>query len=138
MTQTGSSLSVERLFPFVLRSRILLVGRETLRRRRSRLHFVLMTTDLSAGSRAEILQEFDSYPIVQHYTSTDLERLFNARGAKVIGFARSALAQSILTELKVHRIHQPAISPKPRESSPVPPTARKARQAPASRRRGRR
>ncbi len=138
MTQSTPSLSAERLFPFVLRSRILLVGRETLRRRRSRLHFVLVTTDLSPGSRAEILGEFDGYPIVQHYTSADLERLFNARGAKVIGFARSALAQSILTELKVHRIHQPAILANPRGSSPVPPTVRKARQAPASRRRGRR
>jgi hypothetical protein len=43
---------VERLFPFVLRSRGLLVGRETLLRSKSRLHFVLITSDLSEQSRA--------------------------------------------------------------------------------------
>ena len=46
---------VERLFPFVLRARILLVGRETLLRSKSRLHFVLVTDDLSEQSRKEIL-----------------------------------------------------------------------------------
>ena len=43
---------VERLFPFVLRARILLVGRETLLRSKSKLHFVLIpTTCLSRAER---------------------------------------------------------------------------------------
>jgi hypothetical protein len=97
--------AVERLFPFVLRSRILLVGRDTLRRSRSRLQFVLMTTDLSEGSGAQMLKDFECYPVVQCYTAADLERHFGVRGTKVIGFVKSRLAQSIYAELKTHRIN---------------------------------
>jgi hypothetical protein len=103
---------VERLFPFVLRSRILLVGRETLLRSKGRLHFVLITEDLSERSRKEILSEFSHYPLVQHYRSADLEAFFGVKGAKVVGFAKSGLAQSIYSELKEHRINKPPV-PKP-------------------------
>ena len=99
---------VERLFPFVLKSRILLVGRDTLRRSKSKLHFVLITTDLSEGSRSEILSDFSHYPVVQRYTSAELENFFGVKGSKVIGFAKSSLAQSIYSELKPNRINQPA------------------------------
>jgi hypothetical protein len=98
---------VERLFPFVLRSRILLTGRERLLRKKGQLHFVLITTDLSENSRKEILAGFAHYPIVQRYTSAELEQFFNVRNAKVIGFEKSGLAQSIYAELKEHRINQP-------------------------------
>jgi hypothetical protein len=96
---------VERLFPFVLRSRTLLIGRDTLRRSRSKLHFVLITRDISEASRAEILSDFAHYPIVQDYTMKELEKFFGIRGAKVIGFEKSDLAQSIYVELKEHRIN---------------------------------
>lgn len=96
---------VERLFPFVLRSRILIIGRETLQRSKSRLHFVLVTHDLSDSSRAEILARFSHYPVVQHYTSADLEAFFGVKGAKVLGFAKSGLARSVYAELKEHRIN---------------------------------
>jgi hypothetical protein len=99
---------VERLFPFVLRSRGLIVGREHLRRNRSRLHFILITRDLSEASRAEVLKDFAPYPIVQHFTAEDLERHFNIQGAKVVGFSKSGLAQSIYAELKAYRINKPA------------------------------
>jgi hypothetical protein len=112
---------VERLFPFVLRSRGLIIGRETLRHSKSKLHFVLITRDISDASRAEILADFAPYPIVQHFTAEDLERHFNIRGAKVIGFAKSGLAQSIYAELKAHRINKPAVPAKPGESSPASP-----------------
>lgn len=105
MTQAKS---VERLFPFVLKSRILLVGRDTLRRSKSKLHFVLITTDISEGSRSEVVSNFSHYPIIQRYTSLDLEKFFGVKGAKVIGFAKSGLAQSIYAELKAHRINQPS------------------------------
>ncbi len=105
---------VERLFTFVLRSRILIVGRDTLARSKSRLHFVLITRDLSESSRSEILSEFANYPIVQHYTQHQLERFFGVRGTKVIGFEKSGLAKSIYAELKEYRINSPiAGSPKP-------------------------
>lgn len=99
--------AVERLFPFVLRARILLVGRETLLRSKSKLHFVLITDDLSEQSRKEILSEFAHYPIVQRYTSTELKQFFGLEGTKVIAFAKSGLAQSIYAELKEHRINKP-------------------------------
>ena len=99
---------VERLFPFVVRSRILLVGRDTLRRSKSKLHFVLITLDISEQSRAEVLSNFAHYPVVQHYTSAELEQFFGLKGTKVLGFAKSGLAQSVYAELKQHRLNKPA------------------------------
>jgi hypothetical protein len=108
MPKTGLAKPVERLFPFVLRSRNLLVGRDTLRRNKSRLHFVLITHDLSEQSRAEVLSDFAHYPVVQLYTSAELEQHFGVKGAKVIGFQKSGLAQSVYAELKQHRLNKPA------------------------------
>ena len=99
---------VERLFPFVVRSRILLVGRDTLRRSKSKLHFVLITLDISEQSRAEVLSNFAHYPVVQYYTSAELEQYFGLKGTKVLGFAKSGLAQSVYAELKQHRLNKPA------------------------------
>jgi hypothetical protein len=108
MKQDGPAKPVERLFPFVLRSRNLLVGRDTLARNKSRLHFVLITHDLSEQSRAEVLSDFAHYPIVQHYTSEELEQFFQLKGTKMIGFQKSGLAQSIYAELKQYRLNKPA------------------------------
>ncbi len=95
----------ERLFPFVRRARILIVGRDNLARSRSKLHFLLITVDLSESSRSEILSQFAHYPIVQHYRMEDLQSFFGLKGTKVIGFAKSELAQSIYAALKQHRIN---------------------------------
>jgi hypothetical protein len=102
---------VERLFPFVLRARALIVGREPLLRGKRQLHFVLITTDLSENSRREILREFAHYPIVQAYSSGELETFFGLRNTKVIGFKKSGLAQSIYRELKGARINTPPVLP---------------------------
>jgi hypothetical protein len=99
---------VERLFPFVLRSRNLIAGRDTLLRSKSKLHFVLITTDISENSRDEILAEFAHYPVVQHYQTDDLKNHFGLEGAKVIGFAKSGLAQSLYAELKQYRVNRPS------------------------------
>ena len=107
MKATGVKKPVERLFPFVLRSRILIVGRDTLARTKGRLHFVLITTDLAEGSREEVLADFTHYPVVQHYATGDLEKFFGIKGAKVIGFQKSGLAQSLYAELKDYRINMP-------------------------------
>ena len=131
------SQPVERLFPFVLRSGILVIGRDALRRRKGKLHFVLITTDISALSKEEILKDFAHYPVVQHYRAADLERLFNVRGAKVVGFAKAGLSQSIYAELKPHRINRPMTSPKPPAVSPTPPSAHTARSGSVSRLRDR-
>jgi hypothetical protein len=84
-----------------------MVGRETLGRNKSRLHFVLITLDISEQSRAEVLSEFAHYPVVQLYTSAELEQFFGVKGTKLIGFQKSGLAQSIYAELKQHRLNKP-------------------------------
>lgn len=108
MSEPVAAKSVKRLFPFVLRTKSLFIGRDTLRANKGKLHFVLITTDISELSREEVLRDFTHYPVVQHFTGADLERFFNVKGAKAVGFAKSGLAQSIYAELKAHRINQPA------------------------------
>ena len=103
---------VERLFPFVLKTRGLLVGRDTLRANKGKLHFVLITRDIADASRDEVLRDFTHYPVVQHFLAADLEKFFNVKGAKAVGFIKSGLAQSIYAELKPHRINQPFNSSK--------------------------
>lgn len=98
---------VERLFPFALRARLLIVGRELLARSRSRLHFILIANDLSENSRSKLLSEYSHYPVVQRYTGEELEALFGIRGAKVIGFRKSDLAQALYAGLKKDRINSP-------------------------------
>ncbi|HEY6166786.1 MAG TPA: hypothetical protein VI454_02015 [Verrucomicrobiae bacterium] len=119
MNEPGLAKSVERLFPFALRSRILLIGRDTLRRSKRKLHFVLITRDVSDNSRAEVLADFAHYPVVQHYTAADLEKFFGIKGAKVIGFGKSPLAQSIYAELKEHRINKPASGSDSKPAKPM-------------------
>lgn len=117
MTDPAPTKSVERLFPFVMKSRTLIVGRETLVHSKSNLHFVLITSDISENSRAEVLSEFAHYPIVQRYTTAELEKFFDVKGAKLVGFKKSGLAQSIYAELKADRINKPVSKPKSAASS---------------------
>ena len=91
---------VERLFPFVLRSRVAVVGRETLWRLRSRLAFLLMATDISENSRREIRRDFSRVPVFERYTAAELEGWFHYRNCRVLGVKKSDLARSILKELK--------------------------------------
>ena len=108
---------VERLFPFVLKTRGLLVGRDALRANKGKLHFVLITTDIAEASREEVLKDFTHYPVVQHFTAADFEVFFNVKGAKAVGFTKSGLAQSIYAELKACRINRP-LHPSPAPASP--------------------
>lgn len=101
---------VERLFAFVLRSRILIVGRDALARCKGKLHFVLITCDISENSRSKILSDFAHYPVVQHFTQQELEKFFRVQGTRVVGFKKSDLAQSLYLELKEYRINRPAIN----------------------------
>ena len=107
MKKPKPDTALERVFPFVLRSRNFFVGREILRRSRSHLQFLLVTNDLSPSSLAEVRSDFAPYPIVQCYSSEDLERFFGLNGTKVIGFKKSGLAKSVYAELKAYRINKP-------------------------------
>ena len=118
MNEAASAKSVERLFPFVLRTRTLLAGGDTLRRSKGKLHFILITRDLSEKSREQILKDFAHYPVVEHYTEADLEKFFGVKGTKVVGFTKSSLAQSIYAELKEYRINKPQPSSEPPGSAP--------------------
>lgn len=119
MSNPTPARSVERLFPFVLRAGILLIGREKLRHNKGKLHFVLITEDIAENVREEILLDFKHYPVVQYFVAADLEKFFGIKGAKAIGFAKSGLAQSIYAELKAYRINR---SVEPRKPSELPPT----------------
>ena len=68
---------VERMFPFVLKTRALLVGRDTLRANKGKLHFVLITTDIAEASREEVLKDFSHYPVVQYFSAAEFEKFFN-------------------------------------------------------------
>ena len=118
---------VERLFPFVLKTRGLVVGRDALRANRGKLHFVLITEDIGEANREEVLRDFTHYPVVQHFQAADLEKFFNVKGAKAVGFLKSGLAQSIYAELKEHRLNKPPHVPTPpkptrKPSKPVTPS----------------
>jgi len=138
MITEDSKRPVERMFPFVLRAGILLVGRDTLRRNKGKLHFVLVTRDIAESVRVEVLSEFKHYPVVQYYAPADLEKFFGIKGARTIGFAKSGLAQSIYAELKAQRINKPVESRRPSESPPTPPSEHKVARDFPSRRRDRR
>jgi hypothetical protein len=107
MSDESPASRVEQLFELAVESKLLLIGREALRRSKSHLHFVLIATDIIANHREEVLADFKHYPVVQHFTAADFERLFKIKGAKTVGFAKSGLAKSIYAELKPHRINEP-------------------------------
>lgn len=104
---------VERLFPFVLKTRGLVIGRDALRANRGKLHFVLITEDIGEANREEVLRDFTHYPVVQHFLAADLQKFFNAKGFKAVGFLKSGLAQSIYAELKEYRLNKPPHVPTP-------------------------
>jgi hypothetical protein len=89
----------EKLAPFALRARQVVVGRERLIQTRNRLAFVLMTTDMSERSRQELTAIFPC-PQVSALTSADIERLFGYHNTKLLGFRRGSLANSALKALR--------------------------------------
>src|SRR5580693_2823553 len=123
MNAAGPVDAVERLFPFVLRGKILVVGREALRSNKGRLHFVLIATDIIEAHREEVLRDLKHYPVVQHYTAEELGKFFDCAGAKAIGFTKSALAQSIYAGLKAFRINKPPAGPTPPKAAAPTPAA---------------
>jgi hypothetical protein len=120
MTDEISTDPVEQLFDQALAGKLLMIGREALRKNKSHLHFVLITTDIIANHREEVLKNFMHYPVVQHYTAVDFERMFKMKGAKAVGFAKSGLAKTIYAALKPYRINEP-LHPAKKTEAPAPP-----------------
>ena len=109
-----STKTIERLFPFIKRARTLIVGQQIVLRSKSQLHFVLLTHDISDRGKSEALRKFKHYPVVQRYRSADLQKHFDVRGAKLLGFRKSGLSKSLYAELKKYRINEP-VEPKREE-----------------------
>lgn len=133
-TPDSSAFKVERIFPFVLRARILFVGQRAVLRSKSRLQFVLITKDISDRGRSEALRKLKHYPVVQCLRSADIERHFDLRGVKLLGFRKSGLSKSLYAEWKQHRINKPI--PGGQEESvseaKLEPPSQSARKFPAS------
>ena len=85
MTNPKPRPPVERMFPFVLRSRGFLIGKHVIARSKSRLHFVLVTTTFPPASLQAVLSDFANYPVVQHFTSADLEKHFPVKDLRIVG-----------------------------------------------------
>lgn len=130
----SSLKSVERLFPFAARSGIVVPGRNAMAWKRRKLLFVLITTDITPGSRAQIQRDFGSLPIVELFTSKEVLSHFGFHNAKVLGFMSCPLARTILREMSEFRIPppeypelgqvkmpQPAPTPQPVPATPAPP-----------------
>ena len=96
----SSGPSVERLYPFALRARVVVVGEALLNKLRKKLHFLLITRDLSEKRQAEIIRSYKATPILQIYETKDIEMLFGYKNTKILGFKKSSLAVSIYRELK--------------------------------------
>ena len=91
---------VERLFPFALRARVVVVGEALLARLKKKLHFILITDDISEHRVNEICRQYSNLPILQCYSVEDIESHFGFKNTKVLGFKKGSLAVSIHKELK--------------------------------------
>ncbi len=114
--------AAERLFPFAIKARLLVVGRERLQHDRKKLQFLLVTTDISENSRREMQRGVAPLPVVQHYTSTEVEKLLQLKNTKVLGFKQSPLSRSIFEGLNEFLL-QPPPPPVPAAVPPVEPEA---------------
>jgi hypothetical protein len=94
-----ADLMAKRL-PFARRAGIAIPGRERTLGMTHRLEFVWITTDLSAGSRRQILASIgDTCPVVEWGTSSDVFSWLRFGNAKVIGFRRHPLSADVLSHL---------------------------------------
>ena len=94
-THKNKMVSFEKMAPFMLRARVVEVGRDRLAQVKKKLACLLITTDISENSKNEMLASF-SCPVYQHFTSEEIEAMFGFHGTKVLGFHRSPLTQSVL------------------------------------------
>jgi hypothetical protein len=95
----SSPKEVARLFPFARRTNIVVVGRKKMMHLRGGIEFVLVSTDISANSIKEIRKNLPGTPVAQRYSSEEFLQYFDKENTKMIGFRRSDLASSILSEL---------------------------------------
>lgn len=112
--------TLKKLAPFMLRARVVEVGRDRLSQIRNKLAFIIITDDISENSRDKVLREFKC-PIFQCLTEEEVESIFNFKGTKMLGFSRSPLSESVIRDLKPYRITLEMILQAP-EPLPTNPT----------------
>ncbi len=93
-----------RLYPFARRARVLLRGRHAVCNARKRIQFVLVTTDISARSRREIVGECEGIPMIEYMVTDEVERHFGMENTRIVGFLKSPIAKSLMDELSAHRL----------------------------------
>ena len=98
-------INPEGLFGFVKRTNNYVVGRDNLSRTKRKLKFLLVTTDISENSLNKMKNEFNEIPIVQYYTSEDLENHFQVQKTKIIGFKKSPISDGVYKALKDWRLN---------------------------------
>ena len=115
--QNEKITSFERLAPFMLRSRVVEIGRQRLEQVRKQLAFVLVTDDIAENSRKKALQLFPC-PVFQCFSSHDLERFFGCHSTKMLGFRRSPLSSNAMKELKMYKITEDSLHKNPLPERP--------------------
>ena len=90
---------------FIIKAKIIIIGYEQLKRSKSNLQFILLSEDALEKNKVRIMNEFQHYPIIQKFTSVEIQNYFTIKSAKVIGFKKSGLSGSVYKELKNWRVN---------------------------------
>ena len=88
-----------KIAPFMRKAGMVVVGRERLFQLRNKLAYILITDDISENTRQMVLETFRC-PVYQCLNSDDIEKLFNYKGTKLLGFRRSPMSNSALADLR--------------------------------------
>jgi len=92
-----------RLYSFARRARVLVRGRHAVCNARKRIQFVLVTTDISARSRREIVGQCKGIPMIEYMCTDEVERHFGMENTRIVGFLKSPIGKSLMDELSAHR-----------------------------------
>lgn len=91
--------TLAKIAPFMRKAGVVVVGRERLLQLRNRLAYVLITNDISENTRQMVVETFKC-PVYQCLTSEDIEKLFNYKGTKLLGFRRSPMSNAVLADIR--------------------------------------
>jgi len=93
MTPEGIAI-LDKLAPFVQRTKCCEKGRGKLARSQRDIAFILLAEDISDNSRKEALRTF-SCPIYQALTAAEIQRRFGLENTKLMGFRKGGLASQL-------------------------------------------
>lgn len=105
MTKRKKPSNIASLFGFALRTKQYIVGRDSLKRNKRKLLFVLVTEDLATNGQKFVADYMNDLPVVQKFTMEELEEQFHLSGVKIIGFLKTDLTRSLYNALKDWRMN---------------------------------